>query len=973
MDRPQDEVARRFRDDLVSLRQRAGWPSYSKLERVSNHQLKRATVSDVLNGKRVGLPDWRFVSDFVAACREVARESRLDPGDLGTVADWKQHWDEAASGVIGARFPGRNRGSLVPASSPRPREAVPGSEVALVPTAPLAEPRYPSLWGGVPPRIDDFIGRGEHLTNIQAAFTANGVLVVQGMGGSGKTRLVAEYAHRYAASYDLVWWVPCSTLEQVRLSMSRLALRLDFAADRISSGGTAFDTTLERLRRGEPYRRWLLILDDANDPEETSQLLPGGDGHVLITSRNSRWSASAEVIELGGFSRSESVEFLLGRRDGLAAADAHKLAEALGDLPLALEHAAGSPLPTGKYLSELASRPGHLLSAGQLWGYPVPVAETWQSAMRSLAEMAPTALELLRRLAFFGSGPIPLEALERIRYLPETSFHASLGNAIERSRATSALGRHGLLRIDHRSRTFRVHALVQLMAREELTETETERCRHDVHLLLAAVDPTNPGDFDYWPLYKELIGHIGACGLERCPAAPVRRLLTNGIDYLCAAGRPGTALSLADSVLDGWQAQGGSPEGPGAVKSYIGLLRAKTTALFLLGRYEDAFSLRQEIVSHPDAGKCPEEMVIVSRMAGSELRVAGKFAEALEADMVARTNHFLAFRPDHPQTFTAMTHLSLDHLLLGNYEEAMEIDREIHRQCLHFYDRPDHPSVLFARNSLGRSLRMAGYLEEALQEARAVHEAFRLMTRDGALDSDHPWVLINEADLLAAQRDAGLLPSMADPLALQAHRLHRSYWRVFGADHPKTLAAGVSLVSLLRRIPDRLEEAADLATDLELRFSSKLGAQHPYTYMCGATLAGIRRQLRQPGEAVAAARRSVAGLQASLGDDHHQALNGVVVLMNALADAGELEAGASQGRSALSRFQNRLGGDHPDTLACAANLVLVISALHGEREAEALRSETLSRYERTLGEDHPAVRSFLSRTRFDPDIVPLAL
>lgn len=36
-------------------------------------------------------------------------------------------------------------------------------------------------------------------------------------------------------------------------------------------------------------------------------------------------------------------------------------------------------------------------------------------------------------------------------------------------------------------------------------------------------------------------------------------------------------------------------------------------------------------------------------------------------------------------------------------------------------------------------------------------------------------------------------------------------------------------------------------------------------------------------------------------------------------------------------------------------------------------AETLSRYERTLGEDHPAVRSFLSRTRFDPDIVPLAL
>src|SRR5215472_15913 len=100
------EVARRFADDLVMLRQLAGRPSYATLERLSGHKLKRATMSDVLNGNRVNLPDWRFIHEFVTACRAAAAENGLDANELGTVADWKRHWDSAAGGVIGGRFPG---------------------------------------------------------------------------------------------------------------------------------------------------------------------------------------------------------------------------------------------------------------------------------------------------------------------------------------------------------------------------------------------------------------------------------------------------------------------------------------------------------------------------------------------------------------------------------------------------------------------------------------------------------------------------------------------------------------------------------------------------------------------------------------------------------------------------------------------------------------------------------------------------
>jgi len=90
-----ESVAARFAGDLRELRSRAGEPSYSALERHSKQSLKRATISDVLHGRRVNLPDWRFVAAFVEACHAAARELGVDEGALGTLAEWKRRWEDA--------------------------------------------------------------------------------------------------------------------------------------------------------------------------------------------------------------------------------------------------------------------------------------------------------------------------------------------------------------------------------------------------------------------------------------------------------------------------------------------------------------------------------------------------------------------------------------------------------------------------------------------------------------------------------------------------------------------------------------------------------------------------------------------------------------------------------------------------------------------------------------------------------------
>ena len=87
-------------------------------------------------------------------------------------------------------------------------------------------------------------------------------------------------------------------------------------------------------------------------------------------------------------------------------AEAHRIAEAVGDLPLILEHAAEARIAIGEYLARLHSDPLGLLDS-QPSDYPVTVAAQWAGSLARLRDQAPDALDLLSRLCFFGSAPIP--------------------------------------------------------------------------------------------------------------------------------------------------------------------------------------------------------------------------------------------------------------------------------------------------------------------------------------------------------------------------------------------------------------------------------------------------------------------------------------------------------------------------------------------------------------------------------------
>ena len=211
----------------------------------------------------------------------------------------------------------------------------------------------------IPARVRGFTGRAALLAELEAALQSGEPTVVQavtGMGGIGKTTAAIEYAHRHHDEFEIAWWVPAENPALLPERLAELALALDLTTA-TDPAGVGVARLLGELARRE---RWLLVFDNAEDPRALSQFLPEGPGQVLITSRNPAWRGIAATVGVREFTRPESITLLRQLAPDLTEVEADRMAEAVGDLPLAVEQAGSLLADTGitvdKYLRLLAER-----------------------------------------------------------------------------------------------------------------------------------------------------------------------------------------------------------------------------------------------------------------------------------------------------------------------------------------------------------------------------------------------------------------------------------------------------------------------------------------------------------------------------------------------------------------------------------------------------------------------------------------
>ncbi|SCF98167.1 Tetratricopeptide repeat-containing protein, partial [Streptomyces sp. Ncost-T6T-2b] len=835
------------------------------------------------------------------------------------------------------------------------------------PEARFVRSGQPKIMGNVPPKNPNFTGRESLLAAVERQLAEDETTAVlphalHGLGGVGKSQIAVEYVYRHSGEYNVIWWIPAEQESLILAALAELAAGLGLEVG--PQANTAVPAVREALRTGKPFDNWLLVFDNAEDIDAVRSYFPnGGPGKIIVTSRNREWERVATPLSVDVFDREESIALLQRRARGLSTEDAGRLAEALGDLPLAVEQAgawhAATGMPVDEYLQLLDERRPEILDLAPSPDYPLPVAAVWDISLGRLTAENPAARQLLQICACMAPEPIPLNMLRggrNVQITPE--LDPVLRDPLLLARATRDLSKLSLVRLDHKAGTLQMHRLMQNVIVARLDPQERDRMSNAAHLLLTTAKPGLPASPEQWSTYLGLLPHMIASDAVSSSDAWVRDLVFDMVTFLYYWGAHDAGADLTRRAWEAWSEQSAEDD-----LHVIRITKMLGFYLHHLGRIAEAAALSEQAMEVSRTAPIPEEEVIDSmlQLAGS-LRYRGDFEAARELSAEAFERASDLYGPEDPTTLSAAHSYGISLRVNGDFRRAREIDEESARQRQLLYG-PTSGLTVNTLSALAADTREAGDFLEARALQESTYQTYR--THFGPTNAATIRAALN---LAICRRRAGFLEGAAELVEEILERFTSRY----GAAYPETLGAALAAV-VDRRIAGRLEDSRRLGRQTLDGYRDIFGEHHPFT-LCA--MINVAATLRALGEVEEAERLdTVAGerLRADLGERHVYSL--AAALGRANDHYARLDfAGALEVDSATLPLLTEVGGeDHPFTLVCVANLSLDHRGLGHSAEADRLNAQAVEGLTRVLGEEHPWRTSarLHQRIEYDPTVIPL--
>ncbi len=861
-----------------------------------------------------------------------------------------------------------------------------------------------TVWGReVPARNRHFTGRENELEELRRRLVDESTALIgqpldeakaligqppqplYGLGGVGKTEIAVEYAHRYRTDYDLVWWVRAEQEDTIRNSLIALGKRLSLPDFRGGERDYSADLVIDALASGEASEKWLLIFDNATYADVVSKYIPYGYGHVVITSRDSRWRQvlRTDGIEVAEFKDEETVEFLRNRIPALSvtkpaagtdekelgkisqenerrAGDASKLAKELANLPLAAEHAAAYLVETGSsvgdYLKQFNSSAHKLLGESVDIYYPSSVATAWRISRERISHNAD---ELFQLLAFFSPEPVSHELLIQpgLRESLPDPLKRVLTDVSECRSAARELARFSLIKLDGVRNVLQMHRVVQAVTESRLMREnrgKAEEYRRTAHALLAASDPLTPDHDGSEAVYELSRQHLVPSGALKSDNPMVRSLILNQVHRLRRHGGFSEALGLGELALETWTELFGPDD-----RQRLALAVEVAFAMRDSGQWREALELNADSKERllRNFGEKDQTSLTCARSYGIDLTMLGQYAQALGNDLALMPLYLEVFRADHPDTLQMRNNIAISLRCLGRFEEALGFDEETFEERERVLGYTD-TGTLISRWAIARSMRRLGRYEDALEIVREVSDTLE--------QKGEPWNasrLMASADLVVSLRRVGLYDDAAH-LGQETLDRHIS---ILGEHHRQTLFMATNFINDLRLSGD-VAKAQELGEHTVREWEEAAGPDHPNTVGARANLAIA---LRIQGNPIASRTSNEEALKDFIGifDERHPSC--LIVMTNLASDLaalGEVSQARRLGERTLEASREVRGVDHPCTLAAAANLSLDRRADHDESGAQELHEDTVARYHRVLGPEHPESRLAVQGSRAGVDI-----
>ncbi len=845
----------------------------------------------------------------------------------------------------------------------------------------------------IPTRNINFTGRESDLRALREELRSRSVavllpLTIQGLGGVGKTQVALEYAHRFGADYDIVWWMNCGQSQYVDASLADLGQRMReaFGADVPEEGGITevVQKVLQLLNEGRVGERWLLIYDNAEDIDDLKDLLPSSQGHVLITSRNERWtSLGGTSLQVDVFKREESISHLRRRKPAITEEEADEVAAVLGNMPLAVAAAgallASSQMSVAEYLQKLEQQSTLTLPERHpLRDYPAAVAKAWNLSLDQLKENSAAAARLLEICSVMAPdislSLINTQAMaDALRDLdPTISEQAMIARLIRRVDLLA------LIKLDNNAQQIQVHRVVQAVVNERMSDGDKATARRVVHQLVVEVRPQ--GDVDdpqTWPRYRLIWPHLRPSEATLSSVARVRQLLIERVRYMWQREDLNRGRRRAKEIESSWLtmlSENREPETAESLQRQLFRLQFNLANILRdLARFQEARAIDEEVLAGQLEHLGEEHLHTLqtrSSLAG-DMRALGEYQEALKLDLETYRSWSSGYGEEFRGTLSAAHNLALSYLLTGDFRRALAQDRLT-------FDRrtsvlgPSHPRTFNSGASIARDLLEAGRYQEAVTRIETVWSQCRSTLGDYDRITLNARLLLGVALRCVGRPDhaeshidgarAGLVSGFGeDSSEALAGRLSQALnWLALGEQEQNGETSG----------KERFRRAMAAAERVRDVYQDRLGPDHPHSLICRLNISTALCLYQDYYAAEAAARSAAMGLQDRLGADHPYTLAANMVLASVMAYQGERTEAAKLEQLVTDERERVLGSQHPDTLRCRANLLLTQQEL-GVEGTSGKRQAVIGELIALIGPDHPDVTKAMTGGRLLSAIDPL--
>ncbi|KAL2841134.1 hypothetical protein BJY01DRAFT_257138 [Aspergillus pseudoustus] len=627
-----------------------------------------------------------------------------------------------------------------------------------------------------------FVGRKDQIAKLEESIAAQdgpGRVAITGLGGVGKTQIALEVAYRVRERDRKcsVFWVPCVSQAMIEQTLQKIAHEVGLHCTNPKQAKEQVKAYFSSDRAG----RWLLIFDNADDPEMwlgagigggagLESFLPQSDqGHIVFTSRDRKLAmklAPFDLISVPDVDKWTALEIMrnmLGRKDLLADRTTTALLKQLGFLPLAIAQASAYIVENGRY-HEAQN----------------PVITTWLVSFHQIQSQNSTAADYLSFMAIINPRNIPMSLLpyrktkkrdlDALGLLNAYSFITSEGSEVNMHRLNGQFD-HWIQRVADRLeavfpennhaerrlwREYLPHAL-PLMHEEDFIAIE-----EDYTKLIKAIADCLDSDGRYIEeevLYKRLV---------------TINKRTNGRKH------PSTLSSMGD-LATCYLHQGQSIEAEKLEDQVSATSRRKLGGNHPIymnqGRYDD----------------CAETAPDIERMRS-------------------------VFGPEDPRTLAAMSLEAYTAHEIFSHERAEQMESEVLEIRQRLYG-DEHPDTLKSMHRIAIFRDAQGREDEA--EVLATHV---LSVRKRVLGRRHPDTLRGMAYLAALHRHRREYRK-AEELGRRAVDINRSVW---GTEHPESVSS-IKALAITLKSHGKIRESMELVKEC-IRLSNKIwGPDDPTT------------------------------------------------------------------------------------------------------------------------------------------------